>query len=92
MTEKYSHEEVSQSFGISNAMHKDLLSAGLANAMAETQKAINKNLYGSMWDNYKPAKPKPWISRKITAIRHWLAETLVDIAEFIGGYDVRGDW
>lgn len=45
MTEKHRHEEVSQSFGISNAMHKDLLAAGLANAMAETQKAINRNLY-----------------------------------------------
>lgn len=66
---------------------KALLEAGYT----QTREEIDRNLYASMWD-IKPTKPKSRLSRKITAVRSYLAEHLVDLAEFIGGYDVRGDW
>lgn len=66
---------------------KALLEAGYT----QTREAMNRNLYGSMWDR-KPTKPKSWLSKQITTVRHALADRLTSFASFVGGYDVRGDW
>lgn len=79
----------SHSFIVDTGALSDLLKQRMGEAFATTQAEMNRNLYASMWD-IKPAKPKLWLSKQISRARHWLAEHLVDLAERVGGYDVRG--
>ncbi len=73
----------------------ETFTAELAEAMNRAQNAIAQNLntelYGDAW-YLQPHKPKSWLLFKVKAIRHYIGEKIADIASFVAGYDVRGDW
>lgn len=60
--------------------------------MQRAQEVITRNLLENLYADYTPAKPTPWYARTIRRARRWLGDKLTDLASWVAGYDVRGDW
>lgn len=66
-----------------------LLRKRLQEGYDATKREIDRNLYEPLFEYGTATKPLRLV--RFARARGWLAERLVDLAEWIGGYDVRGD-
>lgn len=64
----------------------------LNDAMRRANDDMRRNLDTALFNNYQPGKPMPRHKRIICAARRSVGEKMADLASWVAGYDVRGEW
>lgn len=83
----YTAQSYSTSFTIEEGPALELLRKRIAESYEETKRQIDINLYEPLFTH--GTSSRPLIQSRFSRLRGWLAERLVTLAEWVGGYEIR---